>query len=156
MSYLVVSCTSCGSPRVVPGGNKTAQCHRCGSTTTVEKAIVHARADSLEAAQNAVGQVNAQRADGELVDAAVQEAPAPRDALDRALVDARGVASEKTRVQLAAEGLTEEFSTFDAERWVDALERLDIERARALEHLERLKQASVVTEPTHGQYRVVA
>ncbi len=154
MSYLVVACTGCGSPRVVPAGNKTAQCHRCGSRTTVDEAIVHARTDSLEAAQNAVGQVNAKREGGELAEAAV-ETPAPRDAIDRALADARSVTSERMRVQLAAEGLTEELSTFDADAWVTALERLDVERARALEHLERLKHASVVTEPTNGEYRFV-
>lgn len=153
MSYLVVGCTGCGSPRVVPEGNKTAQCHRCGATTTIEDAIVHARTDELAAAQNALGQVNAKRADGELLTGAVQEAPEARDAIDRALVDARSVSSQRRRVQLAAEGLTEAFETFDEERWVEALARLDIERAQAVEHLQRLRQASLVAEPSHGEFR---
>lgn len=155
MSYLVIGCTSCGSPRVVEPDQQTAQCHRCGSTTRIEKAIVHARTDSLEAAQNAVGQVNAENAGGELEEEAVQPVP-PRDPIDRAVREARSVTSERRRVQIAAEALTEAFSRFTEEQWLEAMERIDVDRPRALDHLERLTQASVVAEPTHGEYSYVA
>lgn len=152
--YLVIDCTSCGSPRVVQADKETAQCPRCGSRTTIGKARVHARTDSLEAAQNAIGQVNAERAGGELAEEAVQEVPA-RDPIDEALREARSVTSERTQVQVAAERLSEELDGFDQEEWVTALGRLDIDRPRALEHLERLKRASVIAEPSHGTYRFV-
>lgn len=154
MRYLVISCTGCGWPRVAQGDKETAQCPRCGTRIPIDRAIVHARTDELEAAQNAVGQVNAQRADGELAEAAVQEVP-DRDPIDKAVRQARKVTSERTQVQLAAEGLTEAFSTFTEDQWIEALGRLDVPRGRAVEHLERLKQASVLVEPTAGEHRHV-
>lgn len=154
MSYLVIDCTSCGSTRVVQADKETAQCHRCNSRTRIEKARVHARTETIEAAQNAVGQVNAQRAGAELEEDAKREVP-DRDAIDRALGQARGTTSERTQVQLAAEGLTEELSSFTEDQWVEALSRIDVERARALEHLERLQRASIVAEPSHGEFEHV-
>lgn len=154
MSYLVIDCTSCGSPRVVESDKETAQCPRCGSRTQIESARVHTRTELLAEAQNALGQVNAQRAGGELDEEAIREVPA-RDAIDRALAQARTATSERTQIQVAAEGLTEELGRFDVETWVEALERLDVERPRALEHLERLQRVSIVTEPEHGAYEHV-
>lgn len=154
MSYLVIACKDCGVPRVAPADNETATCHRCQATTRLDDAVVHARTDSLEAAQNAVGQVNAQREGGELAEAAVQEVD-HRDPLDRALAGARQVSGERARVRRAAEGLTEELGAFDEDDWLAAMDRLDVGRARGLEHLQRLRQASIVTEPEHGTYRHV-
>lgn len=154
MSYLVIDCTGCGSPRVAAADRETAQCPRCGSRTRIDQARVHARTDALEAAQNAVGQVNAQRAGSELDEEAVRDVPA-RDAIDRAIAQARSATSERTRVQLAAEGLTEELQRFDEGTWVEAMERLDVGRPRALEHLQRLRRASIVAEPSNGVYEHV-
>jgi uncharacterized Zn finger protein (UPF0148 family) len=154
MSYLVVGCPDCGTPRVAPAGNDTATCHRCGRQVRLDDVPVHARTDSLEAAQNAVGQVNAQRDGGELAEAAVAE-PEARDALDRALVAAREVSGERATVRRAAEGLTEELDTFTEDTWVEALGRLDVPEPRALEHLERLQRANLVVEPEHEVYRAL-
>lgn len=166
MSYLVLACKSCGTPRVVQADKQSAECHRCGTTTRVEGGRVHARTNSLEAAQDAVGQVNAQRAGGELVrpdgagtavegDSDDEGDVEPRDAIDRALVSARTVSSQRQRVQLAAEGLTDELDTFDEDDWIEAMSRLDVDEPRAREHLRRLSQASVVAEPELGHYRYV-
>lgn len=154
MSYLVIACKDCGSPRVAPADNDTATCHRCGATTRLDDAVVHARTDALEAAQNAVGQVNAKREGAELDEEAVQEVD-HRDALDRALAQARQVSGERARARHAAEGLTEELGAFDEDDWLAAMDRLDVGRARGLEHLERLCRASIVAEPEHGTYRHV-
>jgi len=162
MNYLVVACTGCGAPRVVEADKNSAQCPRCGSTTLIESANVFARTETLEEAQNAVGQVNAQRAGGELVDAAKREIPEPedeevthRDDIDRAIHRAREVSSRSSRVRLAAEGLTEQLDAFSAEEWVEAMTRLDVPEGSAIELLERLVNESVVTEPAHGVYRYV-
>lgn len=190
MSYLVLSCTGCGSPRVAQAANKTANCPRCGTTIQIDNAQVHARTDELAKARDAVGQINAHRADGELLrgeqgsgvaqsaEAKVrtnetddtddigeaggeqpfeqsQASDSPRDAIDRALVSARSVPSQRLRVKLTAEGLTEELETFTEEDWVEAMQRLDVDEARAREHLRRLSQASEIAEPEHGVFRYI-
>lgn len=169
MAYLVVGCSSCGTPRVAEADKSTAECPRCGTTIRLESAKVHARTDELAKAQDAVGQVNAQRAGGELVrpdrsDGAVPEqgseepeadASSARDDIDRALVQAREVSSERMQVRLTAEGLTEQLGTFTEEDWLEAMARLDVSEARAREHLERLSLRSIVAEPEHGTYRCI-
>lgn len=188
MSYLVLSCTGCGSPRVAEAANKTANCPRCGTTIQMDNAQVHARTDELAEARDAVGQINAHRADGELLrgeegtpstqnadardrtdetddseeepegEHPFEESPtsaSPRDAIDRALVSARSVPSQRLRVKLTAEGLTEELETFTEEDWVEAMQRLDVDEARAREHLRRLSQASEIAEPEHGVFRYI-
>lgn len=154
MSYLVVDCSSCGTPRVAQADNQTATCHQCGAQTRLEDARVHVRTDSAEQARHALGQVNAQR-EGATLDQPEPEDSPGRDAIDEAIADARDVTGERRRVQVAAEGLTRELSTFTEDEWVQALSRLDVPRARALEHLERLKRASLVSEPSHGTYEHV-
>lgn len=154
MSYLVISCTGCGRPRVTQQDQQTTTCHRCGDRIQIENASQHASTDTLQAAQNAVGQINAKRAGEELPDPAKASPPA-RDAVDQALADARSATSQRARVRRAAEGLTEAFDTFTMEDWVQALGRIDIPQDRAIEHLQRLKQANIVTEPDHGTYRAI-
>lgn len=154
MAYVVLDCSSCGTPRVAESKNQTATCPRCGAQTRIEEARVHARTDSAKQARHALGQVNAQR-EGETLDQPAPERPESRDAIDEAIAGARQVAGQRRRVQVAAEGLTRELSTFTEDQWVQALSRLDIPRARALEHLDRLKRASLVTEPRHGAFEHV-
>lgn len=167
MSYLVVDCHGCGSPRILDDANETGQCPRCGTTIRVENAQVHARTDELETAQDALGQVNAQRAGGELVRPGDSQAGPPtkasdgeeasqaRDEIDRALVQARSVSSERMQVKVTAEGLTEELGTFTVEDWIEAMDRLDVAEPRAREHLQRLARGSIVAEPEHGRYRYI-
>ncbi len=154
MAYLVVACQGCGAPKVAEEGRKTTQCPRCSHRIAIGEAIVHARTETVEQARHALGQVNASKAGGELA----QPAPAEptRDAVDRALIQARSVTAKASRVRLAAEGLTREFETFTHEQWLEALARLDILVPEAREHLDRLKQANLVAEPEHGVYRFVA
>lgn len=169
MGYLVVDCQGCGSPRIVEEGKDTGQCPRCGTRIQIASAHVHARVDDLTTAQDALGQVNAQRADGELLrpDELAQAAgagsqrtekdrsPKARDPIDHAIAKAREVTSERMQVRLAAEGLTERLDTFTEEDWVEAMDRLDVVEARAREHLQRLSRESIVAEPEHGRYRYI-
>jgi uncharacterized Zn finger protein (UPF0148 family) len=169
MTYLVVDCPGCSTPRIVEDGQDTGECPRCGSTIRVESAHVHARADELTTAQDALGQVNAQRADGELLrpDELAQAAgagssktekdpsPTARDEIDHALSQAREVSSERMTVRLVAEGLTERLDTFTEEEWLEAMGRLDVAEPRAREHLQRLARGSIVAEPEHGRYRYI-
>lgn len=163
MGYLVIACKSCGTPRVAQDDKQTAECHRCGTQTRIEDARVHARTDELAEAQDAVGQVNAQRAggqlarpdEGEAAPGGEAETVSPRDDIDQALTRARTAASERTQVRVAAEGLTEALGTFTEEQWIEAMGRLDVDEVRAREHLERLKHASVVAQPQHGTFRFV-
>lgn len=169
MGYLVVDCQGCSSPRIVEEGKDTGQCPRCGTTIQIETAHVHVRTEELTSAQDALGQVNAQRADGELLrpDELAQAAgagsrrtekdpsPKARDPIDHAIQKAREVTSERMQVRLTAEGLTERFDTFTEEQWVEAMGRLDVAEARAREHLQRLSQGSIVAEPEHGRYRYI-
>lgn len=167
MSYLVVGCSGCGTPRVAEADKTTADCPRCGTTIRLETARIHARTDELAKAQDAVGQVNAQRAGGELVrpdppasqttgtEGEDERIPSARDAIDRALVQARDVTSERMKVRLTAEGLTRELDTFTEEDWLEAMDRLDVAEPRAREHLERLSLRSIVAEPEHGSYRYI-
>lgn len=163
MSYLVIACKSCGSPRVVDASNESAECPRCGTTTRVEQAKVHAETEDIEVARDALGQVNAQRAGGELVrgpegpgpPSEAEEDTTPRDDIDRALVEAREVSSQRMKIRLTAEGLTRELETFTEEQWVEAMGRLDVAEPRAREHLKRLSRASVVAEPEHGTFHAI-
>lgn len=154
MAYLVIACKSCGTARIAPSKNETATCPRCGASTRLEDALVHARTEDAKTARHAIGQINAKQA-GETYDQTPNPKPEPRDPIDRAIQPAREVTNQRRRAQLAAQGLTRELSTFTQDEWATALERLDIPRARALEHLARLQQANLVTEPTHGSYRHV-
>ncbi len=153
-TYLVVTCTSCGAPRVAHARHETMQCPRCQATTKIDQAIVHVRTDSMHAARNALGQVNAKREDDTLPHEATTS-PADRDAIDRAIRSAREITNQRRRVQAAAQGLTREKGPFDEDTWIEALARLDVPRARALEHLERMKLASLITEPDHGRFEHV-
>lgn len=162
MSYLVVDCPGCSSPRIVEDTQDTGECPRCGSSIQIGQARVHAEADELEAAQDALGQVNAHRAGGELKRADDRgpssdggSTPSPRDEIDRALQQARTVSSERMQIRLVAEGLTEEMETFTEEDWLAAMGRLDVPEARAREHLRRLARGSIVAEPEHGSYRYI-
>lgn len=159
MAYVVLGCRRCGSPRVAQADSTSAQCHECGAANRVDEAEVFARVDSLEAAREALGQVNADRADGDPPDerpgGEADGGVTPRDDVDRALAQAREVPSERRRARLAAEGLTRELGTFTAGDWVEAMNRLDVDEARAREYLRRLARASVVAEPEHGTYRAV-
>lgn len=169
MAYLVVDCPGCGTPRIVEDDQATGECPRCGSTIRVDDARVHARTDELTTAQDALGQVNAQRADGELLrpDELAQAAgagssraeedrsPRSRDAIDHAIAEAREVSSERTQIRVVAEGLTERFDTFTTEQWIEAMRRLDVAEPRAREHLQRLSRGSIVAEPEHGNYRYI-
>ncbi|PSG97327.1 hypothetical protein BRD56_06610 [Thermoplasmatales archaeon SW_10_69_26] len=174
MGYLVVGCSGCGTPRVAEADKSTAQCPRCGTTIQLDKARIHARTDELAKAQDAVGQVNAQRAGGELVrpdrstpaeaageetdeadEGGVEPSPSARDDIDRALAQAREVSSERMRVRLTAEGLTQQLGTFTEEDWLAAMDRLDVSEPRAREHLQRLSLRSIVAEPEHGTYRYI-
>ncbi len=154
MAYLVIACRSCGTARIAPSTNETATCPQCGTTTPLDEALVHARTDDAETARHAIGQINAKKA-GQTYDQEPPPKPSPRDAIDRAIQPAREVTNQRRRAQLAAQGLTDELSTFTQEHWIEALERLDIPKPRALEHLAGLQQANLVTEPTHGSYRHV-
>jgi predicted RNA-binding Zn-ribbon protein involved in translation (DUF1610 family) len=169
VSYLVVDCQGCGSTRIVEADQSTGECPRCGTTIQIDSARVHARTDDLTAAQDALGQVNAQRADGELLrpDELAQEAgassqrtgkdpqPTARDEIDHAIREAREVASERMQVRLVAEGLTERLDTFTEEDWLEAMSRLDVPEPRAREHLQRLSRRTMVAEPQHGTYRYI-
>ena len=121
----------------------------------MDKVIVHARTGSAEEARDAVGQINAQKADGTLLREPELQEPPNRDAIDRAILDAREVTGRAMRVKLAAQGLTEEQGSFDQATWVEAMERLDINEPRALEHLERLIHANALAQPSPGSYQFV-
>ncbi len=152
MSYQVISCRQCGAPRIVETKRKTTQCPRCGSRLDLERVLVHAETGSIEEARDAVGQINAQRAGGELLRQPEPQRVEPADRIDEALQQARDVTGQAMRVKLAAQGLSDTFGTFDEEQWIDALERLDIQEGRAREHLERLAQMSMVAQPQPGSY----
>lgn len=152
MSYQVISCRSCGAPRIVEAKRKTTQCPRCGQRLDLERVLVHAETDAIEEARDAIGQINAQRAGGELLREPEPRTPEPSDRIDQALQQAREVTGQAMRVKLAAQGLSDVFDTFDEDRWVEALERLDIQEGRAREHLERLAQMSMLTQPRPGIY----
>lgn len=156
MGYLVVSCPTCGTPRVAEAQHRTTACAACSKRIELGRALVHLRTPSLAAAREAVGHLNAKRAGGELLAAEPTGAPPePADAIDEAIADARSVRNETMRVRLAAEGLGARLATWDEETWCEALARLDVERGRALEHLERLVETSAVAQPRPGTFRYV-
>ncbi len=152
MSYQVISCRDCGSPRIVEAKRKTSQCPRCGKSLDLDRVLVHAETDAIEEARDAVGQINARRADGELLREPEPKTVEPADRIDQALQQARDATGQAMRVKLAAQGLSETFETFDEARWVQALERLDIQEGRAREHLDRLVQMSMLAQPRPGSY----
>lgn len=152
MSYQVISCRDCGAPRIVEAGRKTTQCPRCGTRLDLERVLVHAETGSIDEARDAVGQINARRAGGELLRENDPKTVEPADAIDEALQQAREVTGQAMRVKLAAQGLTDVFDTFDQGQWIEALERLDIQEGRAREHLERMVQLNMLAQPKPGDY----
>lgn len=156
MSYQVISCRDCGTPRVVEAHRKTTQCPRCGKRLDLEKVIVHAETEDMAEARDAVGQINAQKAGGELLRQPDPRQVSPADEIDQAIGQARQVTGQAPRVKLAAQGLTEVLGRFTEDQWVEAMERLDVPEGRAIEHLHKLMRVNALAQPTPGRFQYVA
>lgn len=148
----VIVCKGCHTAKTIDltKDNKTTECHRCGKRLDMEKVKIHYRADSMDEASWAVGQLNAKMNDGELPDREEEDEDkgVHAEAADKAEV----ASNEKERLLIICRILAEEMGGFEIEDVEKVYEMIGREGVEIEKKLKRLEETY---EPEEGVFKVV-
>jgi hypothetical protein len=63
MKYAVIVCPHCQTGKIIEQKHQTTRCIRCGKQLIIKKIKIHYQTDILKKAQQALGQINAEKDD---------------------------------------------------------------------------------------------
>lgn len=61
MKYAVIICPHCQTSKIIEQKHQTTRCIRCGKQLTIKKITIQYQTNSLKKAQQALGQINAEK-----------------------------------------------------------------------------------------------
>jgi len=159
MSYALVVCPSCKTPKGVEVGHKSTRCNGCGKRLSMESLRVVARCASIEQLQAALLQFNARRAGGGATDLLpAQRVPAstppPRD-MESILARLPTGGGQSAKLDAIARGLTRLHGSFDEEQFALAAASAGISDRTARTQLTALSERGLLVEAPRGRFRVV-
>jgi len=152
-NFAVIVCSGCHTAKTVDftQNNKTTKCHSCGKRLYMAKVRIYYRADSIEEASWAVGQLNAKMNDGRLPKREKNEES--KDPHTKASKEAGVANNEKERLLIICRLLDEEMGSFGIRDVKKVYRLLGRDAVDDLE--KKIKKLEEIYEPKEGVFRVV-